>query len=133
MNIFKMQRKFWWKHMELILKDVNLNDIAMPKNNCLVLTFLNSYNGKHYGSLSCNQVIKCCIENEALRNEEFAYYILDIYIKKLTKEEVEESLQYYKYGYNVDISKLGNQMLLTVSGNDICIDIICDDIILRTD
>ena len=68
-----------------------------------------------------------------MRNEEFAYYILDIYIKKLTKEEVEESLQYYKYGYNVDISKLGNQMLLTVSGNDICIDIICGDIILRTD
>ena len=28
--------------MELILKDVNLNDIAMPKNNCLVLTFLDS-------------------------------------------------------------------------------------------
>lgn len=67
--------------MELILKDVNLNSIAIPQNNCLVFTFLNFYNGKRYGSLSCNQVIKCCIENEALQNEGFTYYILDIYKK----------------------------------------------------
>ncbi len=114
--------------MELVMRDVNLSEISMLRNNYLKFTFLNSYDGNYDRTLICDQVLKCCMENEVSGTEEFAYFILDIYKKELTREELEESLTYYRYGYWIDTSEINNQYLLVMIGCDICIDIICGEI-----
>lgn len=100
----------------------------MLQNNHLIFTFLNSYDGKVYRYIRCAQILKICIENEPSGNEEFAYFVPDIYKKELSKSEVDSALAYYKYGYNVDMCKLSKQYLLLIMGNDICIDILCGEI-----
>lgn len=65
------------------------------------------------------------VENEAFENEEFAYFIADIYVKELNKDEVENSLRYYKYGYNIRFSQVNKLYLILIIGSEICIDIIC--------
>ena len=61
---------------------------------------------KFYKNLECNQIFKCCIENEALKDEGFAYFIANVYVKESNKNEMESSLKYYNYGYNMDFSKV---------------------------
>ena len=128
MNIFEVQRNNWWKYMELIMENVNLSNVSMLQNNHMIFNFSNSHDGKFYKSISCTQVLKVCIENETSSNEEFAYFVPDIYIKKLNKSEVDSALVYYKYGYNTDLPKLNKQYLLVIVGNDICIDILCGEV-----
>lgn len=128
MNIFEVERNNWWEYMEPIMENVNLSNISMLQNNHLIFTFLNSYDGKVYRYIRCAQILKICIENEPSGNEEFAYFVPDIYKKELSKSEVDSALAYYKYGYNVDMCKLSKQYLLLIMGNDICIDILCGEI-----
>ncbi len=125
MNIFELPRSKWWEHMERIIENVNLDAISIVRNNYIKFKLLNSYNGEFYKNLDCNQIIKCCIENEALQNEKFAYFILDIYVRELSKEEMESSLKYYKYGYNADFSKINKLYLIWMVGSEISLDIIC--------
>lgn len=124
-NIFELPRNKWWEHMERIVENVNLDEISIVQNNYMKFKYLNSCNGKFYKNLKCNQILKCCIENEALENERFAYFIADVYVKELNKDEVYSSLKYYKYGYNVDFSKVNKLYLILMVGHDISLDIIC--------
>lgn len=78
--------------------------------------------------MECDQIFKCSIENEAFENEEFAYCIIDIYVKELSKDEVESSLKYYKYGYNVNLSQVNKLYLIVIVGTEICVDIICEKV-----
>jgi hypothetical protein len=55
-----------------------------------------------------------------------------VYVKELSKEEVESALEYYKYGYNFDFSKLNRLYLILIIGNEICIDIICGSFEITT-
>lgn len=126
MNIFELQRNRWWEYMECIMENVNLLDISIIRNNYMKFKFINSYNGEFYKNLECDQILKCSIENEAFENEEFAYLILDIYVKELNKDEVENSLKYYKYGYNIHSSQVDKLYLILIIGSEICIDIICE-------
>lgn len=128
MNIFEIPRNQWWKYMKPIMQNVNLNNISMLRNDHMLFTFSNSYNGKFYKSLYCKQILKCCIDNCAFENEEFAYLVLDVFLKKLSKTELESSLIYYKYGYWVDLSKLCDQWLILIVGSEICIDMICGEV-----
>lgn len=133
MNIFEMQRNEWWEHMKPVMQNVNLNEIGILQNNNLIFTFLNSYNGKYYGKICCDNILKCCIENSAFENEEFAYFIPDVFLKKLSKVEAESSLTYYRYGYNVDFSKLSEQYLVLIIGGEICIDVVCGKVDILLD
>lgn len=126
MNIFSFQKNKWWEYMEQIMENINLADISIIRNNCMAFKFLNSYNGEFYKYLKCYHILKCCIDNDSLNNESFAYFIADIYVKELCKEEVESALEYYKYGYNFDFSELNKAYLILIIGNEICIDIICE-------
>lgn len=128
MNIFELQRNKWWENMNKIMENVNLNEVSVMRNNYIIFKFLNSYNGDFYKNLKCNHIIKCCIENDAFEDEEFAYFIPDIYVKELSKDEMKSSLKYYKYGYNINTSKLDKLYLVVIVGSEICIDIICEEI-----
>lgn len=132
MNIFELQRNKWWEYMERVMENVNLNEISIIRNNHMIFKFLNSYNGEIYKNLECNQIFKCCIDNEAFEDEEFAYFIADIYVKELSKDEVESSLKYYKYGYNVNFSQVNKLYLILIIGNEICLDIICETFKITT-
>lgn len=132
MNIFELQRNKWWEHMERIIENVNLNNILIMRNNHIIFELLNSYNGEFYKNLECNHIFKCCIENEVYEDEEFAYFIADIYVKELSKDEVSSSLEYYKYGYNVNLAHVKKLYLISIIGNDICIDIICGNFSITT-
>ena len=57
---------------------INLADISIIRNNCMAFKFLNSYNGEFYKYLKCYHILKCCIDNDSLNNESFAYFIADI-------------------------------------------------------
>jgi hypothetical protein len=61
----------------------------------------------------------------AFEDEVFAYFVLDIYKKKLNPEEIETSLEYYHYGYGIDLSRLNNLYLLVIIGTEISFEIIC--------
>ncbi|MBQ4524428.1 MAG: hypothetical protein IJA10_16030 [Lachnospiraceae bacterium] len=126
MNIFKLQRYNWLKHMECIMENVNLKEISIVRNNHIIFKFLNSYNGDFYKNLVCKRIFKCCIDNEAFEDEDFSYFIADIYVKELSKDEVENSLKYYKYGYNVNFSQVNKLYLILIIGNEISLDIICE-------
>lgn len=91
----------------------------------IIILNLNSYKGEFYKNLECNQIFKCCIENETLKDEGFAYFIADVYVKELNKNEMESSLKYYNYGYNMDFSKVYKLYLVWKAGHEICLDIIC--------
>ncbi len=125
MNIFKIEKFKWLDYMEHITENVNLCKIQFLQNNHIVFTLFNSYNRKFYGYLSCSQILKCCIENMAFEDEVFAYFVLDIYKKKLNPEEIETSLEYYHYGYGIDLSRLNNLYLLVIIGTEISFEIIC--------
>lgn len=131
-NIFDLQNISRWEYMERVMENINLAEISIIQNNCMVFRFLNSYNGEFYKYMKCNQILKCCIDNESLNNESFAYFIADIYVKELSKEEAESALEYYKYGYNFDSSKLNKLYLILIIGNEICIDIICESFEITT-
>ena len=132
MNIFELQRYKWWEHMERIMENINLIEISIVRNNHMVFRFLNSYDGKFFKNLECNQILKCCIDSAAFENEEFAYFISDVYVKELSKNEIESSLKYYKYGYNVDLSGISKLYLISIVGSDICFDIICGNFNITT-
>lgn len=124
-NIFDIQKNKWWEHMDRIMENINLAEVSIIRNNCMTFKFLNSYNGAFYKCLECNQILKCCIDNDAMNNESFAYFIADIYAKELSKEEVERALKYYKYRYEFNSSLSNKVYLVLMIGNDICIDILC--------
>lgn len=132
MNIFELQKYKWWEHMERIMENVNLYEISIVRNNYMVFKFLNCYDGKIYKNLECNQIFKCCIDNEAFEDEGFAYFIADIYMKELSKDEVESSLKYYRYGYNINLSKINKLYLIMIIGSEICFDIICENVNITT-
>lgn len=132
-NIFEIHRWDWWEHMDRMMQNVNLDKISFEQNNHMTFTFLNSYNGAYYKTLRCGQILKCCIENEALEDEPFAYFVLDIFKRELSLEELESSFAYYKYGYPVDISLLGRQYLVMIIGSEICIEMICGEVRVTED
>lgn len=125
MNIFELQRNEWWKYMERVMENVNLSELTLIRNNHMKFSFLNSYNGEFYKNLECKQIFKCSIDNEAFEDEDFAYFIADIYVKELSKEEAKSSFKYYKYGYNINFSQVSKLYLILIIGSEICIDIIC--------
>ena len=129
MNIFELPKYQWWDYMERIIGYVNLSDISIIQNNHMIFEFLNSYNGKFCANLECNQIFKCCIENQAQEDEEFAYFIIDIFVKELSRDEMESSLKYYKYGYNV-LFPIDKLYLIVLIGESICFDIICEEFTL---
>lgn len=133
MNIFELQKNKWWEHMERIIENVNLNEISIMRNNYMIFEFLNSYNGEFYKNLECNQIFKCCIDNQAFEDEEFAYFIADVYVKELSKDEMKSFLKYYKYEYNVNFSHIRKLYLILIIGNEICLDIIFENFNITTD
>lgn len=132
MNLFELPSFNWWKYMEQIMENVNLSEFSMLQNNHLMITFSNSCNGEFYRKLSCSQVLKCCIENDAFENEQFDYFVADVYLKKLSPIEVGSSLKYYKYGYNLNPFQVKELYLISIIGNVVCIDIICGKIEIIT-
>lgn len=128
MNMFELPCSDWWKYMEQIMENVNLSEFSMLQNNHLMITFSNSYNGELYKKLRCSQVLKCCIDNDAFENEPFDYFIADVYLKELSPIEIESSLKYYRYGYNLNLSQMKKLYLISIIGNVVCIDIICGKI-----
>lgn len=123
-NIFEIPRYRWWEYMDPVMQNVNLSGISFLRSNHMEFTFLDSYDGKFHKKLSCDQIIKCCIDNQ-LENDVFAYFVPDIFLYKLSGAELESSLSYYKYGYNVDLSVLSDQYLVVIVGSELCIDVIC--------
>lgn len=74
MNILELPQCQWWEYMERIMENVNLDEISIIRNNYMKFKFLNSYNGEFYKNLECYNILKCCIDNEAFNNEDFAYF-----------------------------------------------------------
>lgn len=124
-NIFDLQRFEWWRHMERIMENVNLDEILILQKDSIDFIFSNSYNGNFYKKIRCERVIKFVMESEAFVESEFAYFVGDVYLQELGIEELENALNYYHYGYNVKTFDLGKQYLLSIIGNDISIDVLC--------
>jgi hypothetical protein len=129
MNIFELPEYQWLDYMERIIGNVGLNEISIIQNNHMIFEFLSCYNGKLYANLECSHILKCCIENQAHEDEEFDYFIIDIFVKELSRDEMESSLKYYKYGYNV-LSQIDKLYLILIIGSSICLDIICEEFTL---
>lgn len=125
MNIFELPRYKWWENMKTLIENVNLDEIIMIKNNYFKFGFSNSYNGEFCKRLDCSNIIKCCIENDAFEDEVFSYFVLDVFIKELSSEEIKSALSYYKYGFNINLSEIDKLYLILINGNEICMDIIC--------
>lgn len=127
MNIFEIPRNEWWKYINTVIENVNLSEILIHRNNCFKFTFLNSHSRPTlHSTLMCNNIMIFSLNNDALENEDFAYFVLDVYIKELSKEELYSAINYYKYGYNINFDELKNLYLLVIIGTEFCMDIICE-------
>ncbi|MFG6367411.1 MAG: hypothetical protein K1W16_03115 [Lachnospiraceae bacterium] len=126
MNIFELPKYQWLDYMERIIENIGLSEISIIQNSHMIFEFLSCYNGKLYAHLECSGILKCCIESQAHEDEEFTYFIADIFVKELNKDEMESSLKYYKYGYNVNLSQVHKLYLVSIIGSFICLDIICE-------
>lgn len=125
MNIFELPRYKWWENMKTLMENVNLDELTMIQNNYFKFRFSNSYNGEFCKRLDCSNIVKCSIENDAFEDEMFSYFVLDVFIKELSSEEIKSALIYYKYGYNINLSEIDKLYLILINGNEICMDIIC--------
>ena len=76
---------------------------------------MSCYNGKYYKTLECNHVINCSIGNEAFEDEEFAYFIADIYVKELNTAEIESSIKIIIAASIILMVFLFGSMLLNLS------------------
>ena len=132
MNVFELPKYQWLDYMERIMENVGLSGISIIQNNHMLFDFLSSYNGKYCANLDCSHILNCRIENQAHEDEEFAYFIADIFVKELSKDEMESSLKYYKYGYNVDFCQIYKLYLILIIGDSISFDIICEKFALNT-
>lgn len=127
MNIFDFKRYEWYNYMEKKMENVNLNEIIVTKKDSISFIFSNSYNGAFYKKLICDNVLIYTIENDVIVKSEFSYFVGDVFLRKLSIEELKSALHYYHFGYNLSQSILENQYLLSIIGNDICIDVLCGE------
>ena len=125
MNIFELPRYTWWEHMQTEMQNVNLDEIKILRKDCLSFGFSNSYNGNYCKTILWDNVLTFNIEKDISDKEEFPYFILDVYRKELTRNEISSSLNYYHYGYNIYDTQINNLYLVCMVGSDICIDMLC--------
>ena len=128
MNLFDVKRIKWYKYMDNTIENVNLSDIAFTDGNTMKFDFSNSM-GEHCGSVVCKKILKYNMEYDNTSEVTMPYFILDVRVKKLTEEEIVDALQYYRYGFDgmINSIKAKEHYLINIIGNDICIDVLCEE------
>lgn len=127
MNLFDVKRIKWYKYMDNTIENVNLSAVTMLDGSTKKFDFSNSVNEKHCGSLVCKNIIKYNVEYDSVADIKMPYFILDVRVKKLSKEEIEDALRYYRYSFDGHIKSIKDEehYLINIIGNEICIDILC--------
>lgn len=127
MNLFDVKRIKWYKYMDNTIENVKLSKISFLADNEIVFSFLNSNDGGSCGDLRCSGTLKCNIEYDS-ENAKMPYFILDVRVKKLSGEELEDALKYFRYGFGsrYDSIRARQCNLVSVIGSEVCIDVLCE-------
>jgi len=108
--------------MDKLLSNVNLVEIKIGGINEVSFDFLNTFDGQYLKTIVCKNVIKLCYDNSG--EDSFAYFIGEVYSKKLTLEETNEALKYFNSGFSKP--DYGELFLVSIEGGEIDIDVLCE-------
>ena len=117
----------WYFETEHIMENIDLDEIKQKNNE---LTFVFSENGRYFKTIRCYNVLKYSTDYDYFMSDKMPYFILDVLLKKLSKDDISDGLKYYKYGFNT--SKLDTAdkgfYFLSIVGSDVSIDVLCGGI-----
>jgi len=118
---FELPRYEWQKNMDLVLENVNLHDVRLSNDDHgLQLGFLNSYNGKHCGSIQCRNIWK--IQFEADNLMVFPIFC-DVRLQKISKEEIVSAFKIFKHWF--EIPENTNYYMLCIDMGDVIFTLFC--------
>lgn len=133
MNLFDVKRIKWYKYMDNTIENVNLSKISFVSGNTIKFDFTNTTNEQSRGSLTCKKVLKFNMEYDNDEKIKMPYFVLDVWVKKLSEEELTDALQYYKYGFNGDVERIkaNSCYLMNIVGSDVSVEILCESFELK--
>ena len=119
--------------MDNTIENVNLSKISFVSGNTIKFDFTNTTNEQSRGSLTCKKVLKFNMEYDNDEKIKMPYFVLDVWVKKLSDEELTDALQYYKYGFNGDVERLKSNTcyLMNIVGSDVSVEILCESFELK--
>lgn len=127
MNLFDIKRIKWYKYMDNTIENVNLSAIEFVSGNTVKFEFMSASADAKMGSLVCSGILKLNMEYEIDNKMSLPLFVLDVWVKKLSEEELMDALQYYKYGFSGDVERLkkADHYLMNIVGSDMSIEILC--------
>ncbi|MBQ9605082.1 MAG: hypothetical protein IJR45_06685 [Firmicutes bacterium] len=134
MNLFDVKRIKWYKYMDNTIENVNLSAIEFLNGKTVKFAFnAASREGGSRGSLICKNILKLNMEYDNDNDVSMPYFVLDVWVKKLSEEELTDALMYYKYGFNGDIERLKKNVcyLMNIVGSEVSIEILCESFELK--
>jgi len=108
--------------MSKLLSNVNLVEIKVGGMNEVSFDFLNTFDGQYLKTIVCKNVVKLRYEN--IGKDPFAYFIGEVYSKKLSFEETDEAFKYFNFGFGNP--SYGEVFLVSIEGGEIDIDVLCE-------
>ena len=123
---FSSKQYEWQENMDVIMQCVNLNRIGIENNFKMVFDFLNSYDGKHYKKIVCHSVWKFSSDVDLSPEDEFPFFICDVRIIKLEKDDIHSA--FANFGFGLAIPESEEYYLLCMDDGDISISLICQKV-----
>jgi len=121
---FGLKQYEWQKSMNNIMQNVNLNDMRVLYDGTIEFDFLNSHNGDFYKKIRFINVWKVESENNIEKGEYLPFFICDIFVHKLKKEEIASAFSYLRYGFN--IPDADEYHLVCMESGDISLHLLCE-------
>ena len=121
-KMFEKQIYEWRRQMNKLLSNINLVEMRIGGLNEVSFDFLNTFDGKFINTLTCNNVVK--LNYEISGDDTFAYFIGEVYSKKLSIEETKEAFKFFSFGF--EKSNYEELFLISLEGGSIDIDVLCE-------
>jgi len=121
---FTLRPYEWQKEMEIFFPNSNLKNFTFSASAGMDFRFINSFDGRPFGTLKCEGIWRIQHEIDATLN--FPVFIGDVRIRDLNEDEVEDAFRYLNYGFA--IPKASKYYLVCINGGEISTIIICGKI-----
>ena len=122
--MFEKKAYEWRIQMTKLLSNVALVEITIGGMNEASFDFLNTFNGQYLKTIVCKNVVK--LQYETIGEDSFAYFVGEVYSKKLSFEETNEALEYFDVVFKR--TDYGELILVSIEGGEIDIDVLCESV-----
>ena len=112
------------------MQNVDLNLMEFKNGNSMLFKFSNTYNGDPCFKMLCENIWKFSISNSFDEESHLPYFICDVVISNIDKNNAVDAFQYLGYGFG-GIPKSDKYTLVCMDGRDFCIELICKSITIN--